>query len=205
MKKFKVLAVGLLISACAITGLLSLIGILLLPAQLASPERAAHENISGIGYTEEIPSSTLLFVFPDTSGLLIHFDFSILCTNYYVFGQDAEENAAELPYQIDYNFFPEEDFLPRLADRLGGVEIEDENGEKKLYFSAAVQEFCEKELTEENRIILVDSFFDKIAKMGLSSEDFMFIIEVGKGNISYSVCYDWISHIKTMFSNTVLG
>ena len=205
MKKFKVLAVGLLISACAITGLLSLIGILLLPAQLASPERAAHENISGIGYTEEIPSSTLLFVFPDTSGLLIHFDFSSLCTNYYIFGQKAEEKVAELPYQIDYNFFPEEDFLPRLADRLGGVEIEDENGEKKLYFSAAVQEFCEKELTEENRIILVDSFFDKIAKMGLSSEDFMFIIEVGKGNISYSVCYDWISHIKTMFSNTVLG
>ena len=205
MKKFKVMAVGLLISACAITGLLSLIGILLLPAQLASPERAAHENISGIGYTEEIPSSTLLFVFPDTSGLLIHFDFSSLCTNYYVFGQEAEEKAAELPYQIDYNFFPEEDFLPRLADRLGGVEIEDENGEKKLYFSAAVQEFCEKELTDENRIILVDSFFDKIAKMGLSSEDFMFIIEVGKGNISYSVCYDWISHIKTMFSNTVLG
>ena len=205
MKKFKVIAVGLLISACTITGLLSLIGILLLPAQLASPERAAHENISGIGYTEEIPSSTLLFVFPDTSGLLIHFDFSSLCTNYYVLNEKAEEKAAELPYQIDYNFFPEEDFLPRLADRLGGVEIEDENGEKKLCFSAAVQEFCEKELTEENRIILVDSFFDKIAKMGLSSEDFMFIIEVGKGNISYSVCYDWISHIKTMFSNTVLG
>lgn len=205
MKKIKVWAVGLLISACTITGLLSLIGILLLPAQLASPERAAHENISGIGYTEEIPSSTLLFVFPDTSGLLIHFDFSSLCTNYYVLSEKAEEKAAELPYQIDYNFFPEEDFLPRLADRLGGVEIGDENGEKKLYFSAAVQEFCEKELTEENRIILVDSFFDKIAKMGLSSEDFMFIIEVGKGNISYSVCYDWISHIKTMFSNTVLG
>ena len=111
MKKFKVMAVGLLISACAITGLLSLIGILLLPAQLASPERAAHENISGIGYTEEIPSSTLLFVFPDTSGLLIHFDFSSLCTNYYVFGQEAEEKAAENEPEFA-PFVPPDDFLP---------------------------------------------------------------------------------------------
>ena len=205
MKKLRVWAVGLLLSFAILTGLLSLIGILLLPAELATPEKAAHENISCIGYSEEIPSATLLFVFSDTSGLLINFDFSELYTNYYVFSENATEKAAALPYQIDYSFYPEEDFLPRLADRLGGVEIEGEKGEKRLYFSAAVKEFCEKGLTEENRIILVDSFFDKIAKMGLSSEDFMFIIEVGKGNISYSVCYDWISYIKTMFSNTVLG
>lgn len=192
-------------SLCLVTGILTAVGILLLPAELASPEKAAHENISGIGYTDEIPPASLLFVFPDSSGLLIDFDFTSLISSCYLFSGNAEEEAAALPYQIDYTFYPEKDFLPRLADRLGGVEIVSEKGEKRLYFSAAVSEFCEKGLTEENRIILVDSFFDKIAKMGLSSEDFMFIIEKGKGNISYSVCYDWIPHIKTMFLNVIWG
>ena len=75
--------------------------------------------------------------------------------------------------------------------------------EKKVYFSAAVSDFCEKKLNEEMRKKLALSFFNKIAKTGLSSQDFLFIIEETKATLRYSVCYDWIPHIKTMFSNIV--
>ena len=204
MNKAKILAIFLGV-ATLFSGILMLIGILLLPAEIAPPEQSVQENISGIGYSEEIPSATLLFLFDDSSGVLLHLDFNSFLTNCYIFDEKAEENADALPYDTLYTLTADKGFLPRLADRLGGLEIEEENGSKSLYFSPALTEFCEKGLNEEKRLALALSFFDKIAKTGLSSEDFMFIIEETENNLSYSVCYDWISHIKVMFSNIVFG
>ena len=205
MKKTNRIIISVLASLTVVTGLLTVIGILLLPAKIASPEEKVQENVSGIGYREEIPPAALLFCFPDTSGVFLSLDFSSLLTTVYLFEEDAEEKAAALPYFTDFTFNAGEEFLPLLADRLGGIEMTDETGEARVYFSAALSEFCEKELNEEQRQKLALSFFDKIAKTGLSSEDFMFIIENTENSLSYSRCYDWIPYIKTMFSNYILG
>ena len=81
----------------------------------------------------------------------------------------------------------------------------DETGKKSVYFSSALMAFCENNLNYDSLLQLSISFFDKISKTGLSSEDFMFIIKETESDISYSVCYDWIPHIKEMFCNVIIG
>ena len=204
MKKSKAL-ISVLFTVALLSGALTLSFMLLIPAELAPPETQAQENISGIYYSEDVLPETLLFCFADGSGVLLHLDFPALLTGAYVFEENCEENASLLPYQITYKFYADEDFLPLLADRLGGVEAEDEKGEKKTYFSAAVREFFQKKPDEENRKKLAVAFFEKFSKTGLSSEDFMFIIEETKTNLVYSVCYDWLPLVKVMFSNYLLN
>ena len=189
----------------AILGFCTFIGFLLLPAEIAPPKQSVHENIEGIGYTKYPPSRGLLFLGEDGSGVFVFLDFSSISTYLYIFPEEAEKNTELLPYVTDGVFYLKGDFLPRLADRLGGIEMADETGEKSLYFSSSVMAFCEEKLTYNKMLQLCISFFEKIAKTGLSSEDFMFIIEETDSNISYSVCYDWIPHIKEMLCNVIVG
>ena len=205
MKKFSRIAAIVLGCLTVVTGLLTLVGILLLPAEIAPPEQSVHENIYGIGYTDYPASKGLLLTFEDSSGVFIYLDFSSLLTHTYIFEENAEENAKKLPFFKDYTINADSDFLYSLCDRLGGIEIADSKGETTLFFSPALREFVEEGLNDEKRLQICVSFFDKFAKSGLSSEDFMFIIEDTQGNLSYSVCYDWIPHIKEMFCNYVFA
>ena len=205
MKNSKRVWTGVLVCIAVISGLLTLAGILILPAEIAPPKQSVHENIYGIGYDDYPENKGILITFEDTSGLFIYFDFSSLSTYGYVFSQDAAENAEEIPFFKDYTIKAEKELIFSLCDRLGGIEMRDKQGEESLYFSPALISFCEKELSEEERLQLCISFFDKFAKTGLSSEDFMFIIENTQTDLSYSVVYDWIPHIKEMFCNYIMG
>ena len=205
MKKSKNFVIALMSVVSAILGFCTLLGILLIPAEIAPPKQSVHENIDGVGYTKYPSSRGLLFLNEDGSGAFIFLDFSSISTYLYVFPEKAEENAALLPYVTDGIFYIKSDFLPRLCDRLGGIEMRDEAGEKCICFSSSLMAFCEKKLSYEDMLQLCDSFFEKIAKTGLSSEDFMFIIEETRSDISYSVCYDWIPHIKEMMCNIIVG
>ncbi len=205
MKKSKNFVIAIMSVFAAVLGFFTFIGILLLPAEIAPPKQSVHENIEGIGYTKYPASRGLLFLSEDGSGAFVFLDFSSISTYLYIFPENAEENAALLPYVTDGIFHIKSDFLPKLCDRLGGIEMRDETGENCVYFSSSLMAFCEKKLGYEERLQLCISFFDKIAKTGLSSEDFMFIIEETESDISYSVCYDWMPHIKEMFCNVIVS
>ena len=194
-----------LITLAVCTGLLTLAGILLLPAQISSPELSVHENVSGVGYADHPQNRGLFFTDSKGRGAFIYLNFSEIVTQVYFFEENANEEAQKLPYLKDYTFTIDDRFLPSLCDRLGGIEMTDEYGEKSLYFSASMAQFLEKSLNEEKIQKISLSFFEKIAKTGLSSEDFMFIIESAQTDLSYSVCYDWIPHIKEMFSNCIIN
>ena len=205
MRKSNKIAIAVLSFFAAILGFCTFLGILLIPAEIAPPKQSVHENIEGIGYTKYPPSRGLLFLGEDGSGIFIFLDFSSISTYLYVFPEKAEENTALLPYVTDGVFNVKSDFLARFCDRLGGIEMTDETGEKSLYFSSSIMAFCEEDLTYNKILQLCLSFFEKISKTGLSSEDFMFIIEETQSDISFSVCYDWIPHIKEMFCNVIIN
>lgn len=205
MKRTKRFAVAVLSVLAAISGFCAFMGILLIPAEIAPPKQSVHENIEGVGYTKYPSSKGLLFKAEDGSGAFIFLNFSTISTYLYLFPENAEENASALPFITDYVFSIKDDFLPKLCDRLGGIEMTDENGENCICFSSSLMAFCENKLNPDNMLQLCSSFFDKISKTGLSSEDFMFIIKETDSNLSYSVCYDWIPHIKEMFCNIVIN
>ena len=205
MKKSNKIVIAAMSVFAAILGFCTFIGILLLPAEIAPPKQSVHENIEGIGYTKYPSSRGLLFLGEDGSGVFIFLDFSSISTYLYVFPENAEENTELLPYVTDAVFNIKSDFLPRLSDRLGGIEMTDETGEKSICFSSSLMVFCEEKLNYDKLLQLCISFFEKISKIGLSSEDIMFIIEETDSNISFSVCYDWIPHIKEMFCNVIVN
>ena len=203
MKKIKNYLTVFLSCIMVVLGVCTILGILIIPAEIAPPKESAHENIEGVGYTKYPSSKGLLFLSENGSGAFIFLDFSSISTYLYIFPENPEENAALLPYVTDAVFHIDADFLPSFCDRLGGIELTEQNGDTSLYFSPSIISFCETGLNTEKMLQLCISFFDKIAKTGLSSEDFMFIIEETDSNISFSVCYDWIPYIKEMCQNVI--
>ncbi len=198
-----VISVLATLSVC--TGLLTLAGILLIPAELSSPEQSVHENISGVGYADYPPSCGLLFTDEEDRGAFIYLDFENIVTQVHLFPENAEENASKLSYLTHYTLRLPENFSAQLCDRLGGIEMTDDEGVKSLFFGAALTQYEEKDLSADKMLKISLAFFEKIANMGLSSEDFMFIIELADTELTYSVCYDWIPHIREMFCNCIIN
>lgn len=205
MKDLRKTTVSVLIALAVCTGLMTLAGILLLPAELGTPERSVQENISGVGYTDWPESCGLLFTDSNNAGAFIFLDFENIVTGVYLFEEDAEGSVDELPYRVDYTFFLPDGFTGRLCDRLGGIEMADEEGNTARYFSASLAQVTQNGTDYEEMLKISRSFFEKFANTGLSSEDFMFIIESADTNLTYSVCYDWIPHVSEMFSNCVFN
>lgn len=205
MKITRSSVIAALATVAVCTGLLTLAGILLIPARIASPEQSVHENISGVGYTEHPSGSGLLFTDNSGRGAFIYLDFENIVTQVYLFPENAETKAESLPYLKHYTLRLPDGFAAALCDRLGGIEMTDEAGSEALFFSTALTEFCEKDMSDDKMLKISLAFFEKISKIGLSSEDFMFIIELAETDLSYSVCYDWIPHIREMFCNCIIN
>lgn len=202
MKKQGVTAVVVLSVCTALTGILTLFGVLLLPAVLEGPATTAQESVSGIEYSALPENKSILITGEKGEGILINLNFEEIVTNIYIFDKDAQERAQDTGYIIDYTMAVDNNFLLAFCDRMGGIELE-KDGSKERYLSAALENFVSGGLNEEKMLQICDSFFEKFSKSGLSSGDFMFIIENSDTNLNYPICYDWIDYIPEMFCNCV--
>ena len=205
MKNTRKSFILILATLAVCTGILTLGFIILIPAEIASPEKSVYENISGVGYTDYPSSCGLLFCDEEDRGVFLYLDFENILTQIYIFPEDAKEQTENLPYITHYTFAVNEEFAGKLCDRLGGVEMTDPKGVTEVYFSTSMDQIVAKELNYDQLLKISLAFFEKIAKIGLSSEDFMFIIESAETDISYTVCYDWISHMKQMMCNCIIN
>lgn len=202
MKKKKTAVITVLTTLAVCTGMMLLTAILLLPAVIGTEESKAGENVSGIEYGSAPENQALLITDKTGRGALIYLDFDNIVTHIYLFSKDSEKEAVNIPYNVNYTIFIESDFAGKFCDRIGGIDIEEE-GETARYFSASLNEYMGKTPSEEKMLKISRSFFEKIANTGLSSEDFMFIIEETDTVLPYSVCYGWIDRIPEMFCNCI--
>ena len=76
-----------------------------------------------------------------------------------------------------------------------------EGGTKRNYLSASLRQKLLDKADFETRKMIIEAFFQKIAKIGLSSGDFKFIIEETENDLVYPVCYGWIDKIGVMAEN----
>ena len=95
-------------------------------------------------------------------------------------------------YKPSYEIFADIDFLVSFCDRIGGIDL-GEGGQKRRFFSAGLRQKLGEKLSLNDRREIISAFFEKIAKIGLSSDDFEFIIEKTDTNLSYPACYRWIA------------
>ncbi len=203
MKKKGRAALWVLASLTLCTGLTVLLGILLLPAVIGRAPDRVGEEISGIDYYPDLPENcALLALGEEGEGALIYLDFADISVRVYPFAANAAEGAEALGYKIGYTMEISDRFLCRLCDRLGGVDMS-VSGKTERFSSASLAPLLEKRPTEEEMLKISSAFFEKIAKTGLSSGDFMFIIEGVRTDLNYPVCYDWIGYLPELFSNCI--
>ena len=201
MKKRSII-ITVLTSLVICFGMMVGVALLLLPAVIGTTEQKVSDQILGVDYGKTPENEAVLILGEKDSGALIYLDFENSLTHVYLFTEKAQSEAVKLPYNIGYTLNFSENLTLKLCDRLGGIDIENK-GEKTKYFSASLKEYLDNS-TENDKLLKISlSFFEKIAKTGLSSEDFMFIIEESNTALPYSVCYGWSDRICEMFSNTV--
>lgn len=202
MKIQRPIIISVLTTFAICTGLLVIVGIIFLPAELASPEKSAQEEIFGIDYAVRPENCGLSIIGDNGNGAFVYLDFESITTHIYLFSENYEAEVEKLPYRTDYRFFADNSFTGRLCDRIGGIDIY-ENGKNQRYFSASLTEFCTEKPDYDKMLKISRAFFEKISNTGLSSDDFMFIIEYTKSDLPYSRCYDWIGSVKELFCNCI--
>ncbi len=183
-----------LFSVCLLLGLCLTAGILLLPAKLSPPSPQADEDISFVPYAKRPDNCGLLLQTEDGSTAFFYLDFEGI-TLRVTLGETSS-------YIADYTLLVPDGFLGRLADRVGGVDIA-KGGRTERYFGQALEDLYKTSKQSGEIDKICNAFFEKFAKTGLSSEDFMFIIENVESELKYSLCYDWIAYMPELFANVI--
>ncbi len=194
--------ISVLLAVIISSGTFLLCGILLLPAELRSEPAPAGDSVSGINYYSDTENATLLCLYEDGSGALLHLDFDSSEIRLFIYNDHAEGQAAMSGYDINYTLRLTSDFLCRFCDRIGGISLDEGDGMRR-YLSAGLRQKLSENADYDERKKITTAFFEKIAKIGLSSDDFMFIIEETQNNLAYPVCYGWIPRIKDMADNCI--
>ncbi len=202
MKKGR--AASVLFSVIISSAVFFLIGLIMLPAELdfSDNQTPVGDEISNIPYYNK-ENLSLLFSLPDSSGGLIYLNFDENKIELKVYSDHAAEQAEKSRYGVDYTLKGDSEMLCTLCDRIGGIELM-EGGGKRRYFSAGLRQKLSEKLSFSERCEIALSFFKKISKIGLSSDDFMFIIKETETNLSYPICFGFMDSVKALAENTEL-
>lgn len=201
MKKRNLIA--LLLSVIISSATFFVCGLLLLPAEFV-PETEptpVDENVSGIDYYG-LENRGVLVSLSDNSGALLYLDFENGLINVEIYNDHAAEQAEKSKHKPSYKIMTDTEFLCQFCDRIGGIDL-GEGSQKRRFFSAGLRQKLEEKTDYATRKELFVAFFEKIAKIGLSSGDFKFIIEETNTNLSYPACYKWIPLFKDLAKNCV--
>jgi len=196
MKTKKLVAVWL--SVALSLGVFAIAGLIFMPVALNNELSPADNEQSGIPYPSDIQSSGILYVSEDGSGALIYLNFEQQTATVNLFLDNARERALIIGYDINYTIEGNNSFLCELCDRLGGIELY-ENGVNYRFTGAGLANKLENTHSLSQMAEISEGFFKKISKIGLSDDDFKFIIENTRTDLNYPACYSW----REVISDTV--
>ena len=201
MKRKNIIAILLSIIVSGATFFIS--GLLILPSSFVaeSEPTPVGDSVSGIDYYG-VENRGLLFTLWDNSGALLYLDFENSSIYIEIYNDHAAEQAEKSQYKPSYKISADVDFLCSFCDRIGGIDLGD-GSQKRRFFSAGLRQKLTEKTDYDTRREITAAFFEKIAKIGLSSEDFKFIIEETDTNLSYPACYKWIPLLKELAKNCI--
>ena len=189
---FKVLIIGLICSTVFIG-----IGYFYLDKKI----NAVENKTENVPYYTALPSNVgVLFVFCGEPTLCyLDFEEKIISV---IYAEDYNINDGEIAgYKVDFTVEGDYTLLCGIVDNLGGINLETE--ENIFSFTGIqIKEMLEtKPLTEESRVEIAETIFQKISQVGFKREDFLYIIENSKTNLSVPDCYYWAEHMKELCYN----
>ena len=202
MKKKHSLLTAILLSVTLCSGFLCLVALLLTPAQIGKSYTPADDEILNVPYYSLPENKTILISGESGEGALLYLNFSDIALVIHLFDKNCEEEAQKLGYIIDYTMTASDKFLCSLCDRIGGIEMGD-NGETYRYLGSSLRPLLQKKPSYESMLKISEAFFEKFSKIGLSSADFMFIMENTTTNLNYPTCYDWLDFLPELICNCI--
>ncbi len=152
-----------------------------------------------VPYTRTPDSCGVVFVFPNNSATLVYLDFEKenirlldietydpLCPEYY-------------GYTADYTVTTDYELIEGIIDRVGGIDIT-ENGTTTRCMGVHVIDIIAYGRVDDIKKQTLKQIFKKISQNSFSKEDFVYIIENSKTDLSFFDCIDWLDYLKGMSS-----
>lgn len=140
------------------------------------------------------------FLLPDSSALLMYFDFEN--NNINVVNIEQYDFTNDLYYGYSANFIVQLDYylIAEIVDRVGGVNIE-LNGEVLRYTGVQIIDLTSSNIKDDLKPKIITSIFNQISQNKLSTEDFLYIIENSEGDLEVVDCIYWLDYARVMFDN----
>ncbi len=139
----------------------------------------------------------IVFIFPNSSATLVFLDFdkkNIRLLNI----DDYEPSRPEYNgYSADYTIETSYELIEGIVDRVGGIEIV-YNDEKMRYTGVQVIDLIAYGKVKDIKRQILMQVFEQISKNGFLNDDFVYIIENSKSNLSFIDCIDWIEYLQDM-------
>lgn len=202
MAKKRSYSVAVLLSVSFCSFLLFLVVLVLTPAEIGKSYSPVGEGAQNIPYSSIPDNKAILILGEKGEGALLYLNFRDIVLEIHPFENGAEEKAGNLGYIIDYKMAVTNDFICDLADRIGGIEILT-NGQTFRYLGSSLGQLLEKTPTFDRISVISEAFFEKFAKIDLSSADFMFIMENTNTDLNYNTCYEWFDFLPELVCNCI--
>lgn len=160
----------------------------------------ADEKDFTVPYKSIPDDAGIAFLLPDSSGVVAYLDFENSCIN--VISIENYDRANNLYYGYTVDFIVETDYqlIGGIVDRVGGVNIE-ANGEILRYTGVQIIDLISVNPDEDIKAQVITQIFRQISKNNFSKDDFIYIIENSKSNLTVVDCIYWLDYIDEMRSN----
>ena len=146
---------------------------------------------------ERLPENCgIAFVFPEGSALLAYLDFeesSIKLLDL----PDFQVQTEYFGYTADYTVQVSYELIGGIIDRIGGISIE-YGGETLRYTGVQVVDLIADGSVKDLKKQIILQIFNGISKNNFSKDDFVYIIENSKSNLSIIDCIYWLDYIGDM-------
>lgn len=152
------------------------------------------EDVSDVPYTYIPENVGLLFEILD-SKILFNLNFADNIVSV-INAKDLLSGETEIfGYIVDYTIKSDSSLVSVIVDRVGGIDVEID-GNKYGYTGVQVEELITTTVLEEDlKKQLILEIINQISKNGFSKEDFLYIIENSKTNLTLPDCYLWEDYI----------
>lgn len=143
---------------------------------------------------EKMPeNSGVAFVLPNNSAVLVYLDFENVCMqilNIEKFGIQTEYYGYTADYTVELSY----ELIGGIIDRVGGINLEID-GEILRYTGVQVIDLISSGKASMIKQQLITQIFEQISKNKFSREDFVYIIEKSKSDLSIIDCIYWLEYI----------
>ena len=144
---------------------------------------------------EYVPNNAGIgFLLPDGSAVLVYLNFENSCINVVKVENYDKNNDVYYGYTVDYTVEVTTELLSGIVDRVGGVNLQ--VGEETLrYTGVQVVQLVLENQDSNIKSQIISELFRQISKNGFTRENFVYIIQNAKTDLSLLDCIYWLDYI----------